>query len=209
MSQDKASDVMILFTSTLLAGGSLYTLITFFITNARLFIHSYDIYKNLKYLTKDKTFTIPYKKLVLSIALLSFLLIGLYYTKSRETFSYFITILILFIPSVGFLMKTIGVIIKNYLEMISEFIAGVRYEKSNSSKEYQWKLEQEQWLLLLDLINTNESIGETLITVDASICGKDQPLTVNNRWKLKLLDYIADDLTESQISLRYALPFHL
>lgn len=203
MSLDEAT---VFFIFLLMTVGSLYTVFTFFSTYGRVFIHSYDIYNNLKYLMKDKTCAISYKKLVLSIVLLSSLSMGLYYTKRRETFSYFTTIFILFIPSLGFLMKTVGTIIKNHLEIISEFIAGVRYEKSSSSK---WKLEQEQWLLLLDLINTSESKGETLITVDASICGKDQPLTLDNQWKLQVLDYKVENLGESPIRLRYALPMYL
>lgn len=207
MSRNETTDWTAIFIILLLCGGALYTILSFCVTGAKLYIHSCDIYKNLKYLTRGKSFTVPYNRLVLSITLFSLLSIGFYFTK--ETFTSSVVNVILFVPSLGFLIMTLGRIINSYLEIVSEFIASIRYEKVSGAKENQWRQEQEQWLLLLDLINTSVAKGETHIQVDASICGKDFPLTSDNRWKLRVLDYAVDNLNDSQIKLRYSLPCYL
>lgn len=110
----------------------------------------------------------------------------------------------MFLFSVTFLITIISSIINSYLEILSELVAGIRYEKEG----YAWKKEQEQWLLLLDLINTSKTLGEVKIRVDDSICGKEQPLTIKNRRKLNFMGYSVDE-KESKISLTSLWLFHV
>ena len=170
-------------------------------SQSRLFITCLDIIKNLRFLMKDGTEPFPYKTalgfgsgVILSFATL------LCSVKLVLFELFLVSIIILSIFNI-FLMRTIGIWVRKCMESVSNLIAEIRFSGDDrSSENNQWRFEQEQWLLILDTLGDSISRNSELL-IDESICGKKQPLTPNNKWKLETMSYRISETASSQIKL--------
>lgn len=168
---------------------------------SRIFVALVDIDRNMKFLMKGRTEPFPHKIVwpLVSIASASFAL--LLYSLSFSTVGCFACALMTTVISSIYLIKIAGTWWRKYTETVSDFIAEIRYNGDDNSKENnRWRVEQEQWLLLVDLLGDRISRKSELL-VDESICGKSQPLTPNNRRKLEWMGFQISELGASQIKL--------
>lgn len=168
---------------------------------ARLDIALYDIYKNLQFILKEKNEPFPFVKVLFESSAILLSIIMFAYSQDKKQFVPFLLGFFLMILSSYCLFMSIVRWFRKYVENVSEFIASCRYQIQDSNKEHrEWKEEQEQWLLLLDVLG-DEITRESFILIDKEICGKKQPLTIGNRWKLEALGYKIDDIGKAQIRL--------
>ena len=170
-------------------------------STSRLFIAWLDTDENLKFLMKDRVEPFPYRKVLGSGigAVLSF--ITFFYSiqlGSKMLFAVSITAL----PILSlYLIRTTGIWSRRHMESVSHLIAEIRYNGEDRSIENnRWRLEHEQWLLILDTLGDSISRKSELL-IDESICGKKQPLTPDNKWKLETMGFRIYELGSSQIKL--------
>lgn len=166
----------------------------------RLIIACGDIVNNIHFILNEKNEPFPLVKVLFQVSASLFSLIILANGLDRRQFILSLIGLVFMILSYNCLVVSIVRWVRKYVENVSEFIASCRYEIQDSSREHsEWKDEQVQWLLLLDLLG--DSITRKSFVVDKEICGKGQPLSPQNREKLETLGYQIDDIGKSQISL--------